>query len=82
MSYLAFGGRNSHEKEGQAVHSDELMLTIVWNSNGFYLINVLSKEIKFNANHYVTDVLASLRKWLKTQIGGHWTRSKIDCPCR
>jgi hypothetical protein len=33
------------------------MLTMVWNPNGFHVINVLSKPIKFNADYCITDVL-------------------------
>jgi hypothetical protein len=43
-----------HERERHSVHSEKFMLTIVWNPNGFHLINVLSKGIKFKVSHYVT----------------------------
>jgi hypothetical protein len=37
-----------------------MMLTIVWNPNGFHILNALSKGIKVNANHNITDVLIPL----------------------
>jgi hypothetical protein len=46
-----------------------LALTTVWNPNGFHIINGLSKGIKFNADHSITDVLILLAEWLKTQVG-------------
>jgi imidazoleglycerol phosphate dehydratase HisB len=45
------------------------MLTIVWNTNGFHIINLLSKGIKFNAHHFVPDAAIPLGEWFKTQIG-------------
>jgi hypothetical protein len=45
------------------------MLTIVWNTNGFHVINLLSKEIKVNAHHSVPDAAIPLGKCFKTQIG-------------
>jgi hypothetical protein len=54
------------ERERHTVHAEKLMLTIVWNPNGFHLINVLSKAIKFNTSHYVTDILVPLLEWRKT----------------
>jgi hypothetical protein len=39
------------------------MLTIVWNSRGFHLINVLENGRKFNAMHHVTDILSPFSKW-------------------
>jgi hypothetical protein len=44
------------------------MWTFVWNPNGFHVINVFSKGIKFNTDHYITDVRIPLAEWLKTQI--------------
>jgi hypothetical protein len=43
---------------------------MVWNPTGFYLINVLSKEVKLNTNHYVADTFVPLLKWRKTQVDG------------
>jgi histone-lysine N-methyltransferase SETMAR len=34
------------------------------------LITVLPKGIKFNTNHYLTDILVPLLEWRKTQVGG------------
>jgi hypothetical protein len=47
------------------------MLAIVWNVNCFRLINLVSKRIKFNANHYNIDILVALLEWRKTQVSGN-----------
>jgi hypothetical protein len=39
-------------------------------SIGFHVVSVLSKGIKFNADHCITDVLIPLAEWGKTQVGG------------
>jgi hypothetical protein len=39
------------------------MLMIVWNPRGFYLINIFEKGCKFNATHYVTEILSPLSDW-------------------
>jgi ABC-type uncharacterized transport system YnjBCD substrate-binding protein len=41
------------ERERRTIHSENVMLTIVWNPSGFHLINVLPKRFKFNASFYV-----------------------------
>jgi hypothetical protein len=57
------------ERERHTFQSGKLMLMIVWNPTGFYVINVLSKGIKFNADHYIANVLTPLVEWHKTQVG-------------
>jgi hypothetical protein len=47
-----------------------MTLTIVLNPNGFPVINIFSKRIKFNADYYITGVPIPLAKWRKTQVGG------------
>jgi hypothetical protein len=46
------------ERERHTVHSDKLRFTILWNPNGFHLINVPSKGIKFNTSHYTTLLIS------------------------
>jgi hypothetical protein len=45
------------------------MLKIAWNLNSFHIICVLSKAIKFNADHSITDALIPLAEWRKTRVG-------------
>jgi hypothetical protein len=45
------------------------MLMIVWNPNGFHVISVFSKGIKFKADHYITDIFNPFAEWRKTQVG-------------
>jgi hypothetical protein len=47
---------NIPERERHTVQPAKLMLKIVWNPNGLHDINVLSKGIKFNADHYIANV--------------------------
>jgi hypothetical protein len=37
-----------------------MMLTVVWNPQRFHMINVLPKDSKFNAGHYISRVLSPL----------------------
>jgi hypothetical protein len=39
------------------------MLTILWNPRGLHLNNVLENIGKFNAMHYVTEILSPLSEW-------------------
>jgi hypothetical protein len=57
------------EREWRTIQSEKVMFTIVWNSSGFHLINVLPKTFKFNAIFYVTQILGRLSDWRRTQIG-------------
>jgi hypothetical protein len=41
-------------REPRTIRSEKVMLTIVWNSSGYPLINVLQKGFKFNASCYIT----------------------------
>jgi hypothetical protein len=40
------------DKEGYRIQSPKLILTVVWNSYGFYLVDFLSKRMKFNGSYY------------------------------
>jgi hypothetical protein len=46
------------------------MLTIVWNLSGFHFINVLANAFKFNARHYITNILGSLADCRTVQVRG------------
>jgi hypothetical protein len=58
------------ERERDTVQSKTLMLTIVENPRSFYFINDLSNGCKFNASHYVTNILGPLADWRAVQVGG------------
>jgi hypothetical protein len=68
-SILLQPDKKASESERRRVQSGKLKLTIVWNPNGFHVISVFSKGIKFNADHYTTDVSIPLAEWGKTQVG-------------
>jgi hypothetical protein len=48
------------ERERHSNESKKVILTIVGNPRGFYFINVLSNGCKFNASHYLTNILGPL----------------------
>jgi hypothetical protein len=45
------------DRERQPVQSPKLMLTIVWNSSGFHIVNALPKGGKFSAQYYTNNIL-------------------------
>jgi hypothetical protein len=49
---------NFFEWERHLIQSKESMLMIVWNPQGFSIINVLEKRRKFSVMHYVTESLS------------------------
>jgi hypothetical protein len=51
------------ERQRQAVQSKKLSFTIVWNPNGFDLIDFLPNGSKFNASYYVNNVLGRVSQW-------------------
>jgi hypothetical protein len=55
------------ERERQTLQSKKLMLRIVGNPRRFYFINVLSNACKFNASHFVTNILGPLADWRTVQ---------------
>jgi hypothetical protein len=58
------------DRERHTIQSKKLMLMIVWYPCGFHLINVLPNRCKFNANHYVTNILGSVANWRTVQAQG------------
>jgi hypothetical protein len=62
-------GEEVPERERPAIQSEKMMLTIVGNPAVFHDISVLGKGLKFNATHYVTEILSPLAEWLKNQVG-------------
>jgi hypothetical protein len=46
------------------------MVTLVWNSPGFYRIVALPKGVKFNADYYTSHILDPLGDWQRRQVGG------------
>jgi hypothetical protein len=53
-------GEEIVETERHIPQSDKMMLMIVRTASDFHVINVLPKDFKFNANHYVTQMLGQL----------------------
>jgi hypothetical protein len=47
-------------RENNTQFSRKIDLDDCWNPTGFHVINVLSKGIKFNVDHYITNVLIPL----------------------
>jgi histone-lysine N-methyltransferase SETMAR len=68
-------GEKVPERERHVIQSKKLMLTIVWNPNGFHLVNALSAGCTFNSSHYVTNILGSIAGWGRVQVGA--SRRKV-----
>jgi hypothetical protein len=51
------------ERERHTIQSQNVMLTIVWNPDGFHLVNILPKGFKFNAGYDAAHILDPLSKW-------------------
>jgi hypothetical protein len=47
----------------------EMMVTIVWNPQGFHLVDALLKAQKFNANYYIDRILLQLLENCSTGRG-------------
>jgi hypothetical protein len=50
------------EREPHTVQFQKVMFTIVWNPDGFHLVDILPKGFKFNASYYVIQILDPLSK--------------------
>jgi len=57
------------DRERHMVTSPKLMLTIVWNPDGFHVINVLPKGQKFNASYYVENILERVSQFAQASGG-------------
>jgi hypothetical protein len=51
------------ESEQHIIQSPKLMITIPWNTNGFHVIEVLSKCTKFNTGYYTTGIFERIKEW-------------------
>jgi hypothetical protein len=47
----------------------KMMVTIIWNRQGFYLVDVLPKGQKFNVNYYIDRILQPLLESRSTGRG-------------
>jgi hypothetical protein len=53
-----------HERERHMIQSLKMMVTVAWNTSGFYVLVILSKGIKFNARYYTTNILGHIMEWM------------------
>jgi histone-lysine N-methyltransferase SETMAR len=58
------------ERERKTVKSKKLMVTIVWNPNGFHFIDVFPNGSKFNAKYYTNKILSRVSEWRQETRGG------------
>jgi hypothetical protein len=49
--------------------SSKMLITIVWSSINFHIVDFLSKGSKFNAHHYVFAILQSLADLHVGEVG-------------
>jgi hypothetical protein len=51
------------DMERHIVQSPKLMLTVVWNPIGFYVLKAVPNGRKFNAQYYTNDILVAILDW-------------------
>jgi hypothetical protein len=51
------------------IQSRKGLVTIAWNPDGFYLIRLLPKGMKFNSTYYIHGILPPLLDWYKARCG-------------
>jgi hypothetical protein len=44
------------------IQSKKFMFTIIWNPNGFYIVDRLSNDIKMNSAYFVTNIFISFEQ--------------------
>jgi hypothetical protein len=66
-----------YKREQITVQSSKTMVTIVWNSTGFYQIVALPKGMKFNAEYHSAHLLDTLAEWRRSQVGDSDRRSHV-----
>jgi histone-lysine N-methyltransferase SETMAR len=57
------------ERMKHMIEDHKMIVTIVWNPQGFHLINALPKGQKFNANYYIDRILQTLLESRSTVRG-------------
>jgi histone-lysine N-methyltransferase SETMAR len=57
---LVQAGQQPPEMVKHMIGDRKMMVTIVWNPQGFHLVKALPKRQKFNAYHYIDRILQSL----------------------
>jgi hypothetical protein len=51
------------DRKRNTIQSPMFMLKVVWNPIGFHVLKALSKERKFNVQHYANDILVAISDW-------------------
>jgi hypothetical protein len=57
---LVQAGQQPPERVKHMIGDRKMMIPIVWNPQGFHLVDALPKSRKFNANYYLDRILQSL----------------------
>jgi hypothetical protein len=55
------------DKERQIISSSTLIITVVWNSSGFYVMTALPKGLKVDIGYYTREILQEIEKWREQQ---------------
>jgi hypothetical protein len=66
---LGSSGQQPPERVKYMTGDRKMMVTIVWNPQGFHLVNALPKGQKFNAHYYIDRMLQPLLKSRSTGRG-------------
>jgi histone-lysine N-methyltransferase SETMAR len=62
-------GQQPPEMVKRMIGDGKMIVTIVWNTQGFHLVDALSKGQKFNANYYIDRIAQSFLKSRSTGRG-------------
>jgi hypothetical protein len=62
-------GETVPDRERYTIQSPKLMVTIVWNPNGFHVVDALPKAGKFNAHYYTGNIIYAILIWRQAEGG-------------
>jgi hypothetical protein len=57
------------ERERHIMQSPKMTITIVWIPTGFRIVDILLKDSKFNAHHYISVIPQSVSDWRVYEVG-------------
>jgi hypothetical protein len=55
------------DRERYIIQSQKIMITIIWNPNGFHVVTALPTGLKFNTGYYTREILQEIKNWREPQ---------------
>jgi hypothetical protein len=65
-------GEKPAVRERVTGETSKVMLTIVWNTEGFYVVEILPKGAKFNADYFCNSILRPWSWMMVMSVEGRW----------